>query len=195
MINLLYNYERFLRFSRIFFCSSITFLILKLKGVRSKGIVIFDGIPHISIRSNKADNIVIGSKTRFNSHRRSNLIGINRKCFLSIHNSNAKIKIGENCGFSSTTIGCFKSIIIENKVQVGANTLITDSDWHLEDPRVSEPRKVHIKQNAWIGYNSIILKGVTIGKNTIIGAGSVVTRDIPDNVIAAGNPCVVIREL
>ena len=54
---------------------------------------------------------------------------------------------------------------------------------------------VTIKDNCWIGGNSIICPGVTIGENTVIGAGSVVTKDIPANVVAAGNPCKVIREI
>ena len=47
----------------------------------------------------------------------------------------------------------------------------------------------------WIGGNACILPGVTIGNNVVIGAGSVVTRDLPDNVIAAGNPCRVVRQI
>ena len=54
---------------------------------------------------------------------------------------------------------------------------------------------VTIGNNCWIGANSVICPGVTIGENTVIGAGSVVTKDIPANVVAAGNPCKVIREI
>lgn len=54
---------------------------------------------------------------------------------------------------------------------------------------------VTIGNNCWIGAGSIICPGVTIGENTVIGAGSVVTKDIPANVVAAGNPCRVIREI
>ena len=52
-----------------------------------------------------------------------------------------------------------------------------------------------IGDNVWIGGNSVVCPGVTIGSNVVIGAGSVVCRDIPDNVVAAGNPCRVIREI
>lgn len=52
---------------------------------------------------------------------------------------------------------------------------------------------VHIGRNCWIGAGAIILPGITIGDNTVVGAGSVVTKDLPPNVIAAGNPCKVIR--
>ena len=54
---------------------------------------------------------------------------------------------------------------------------------------------IHIGNKVWIGANSVVLPGVTIGENSVIGAGSIVTRDIPANVIAAGNPCRVIREI
>ena len=49
--------------------------------------------------------------------------------------------------------------------------------------------------NVWIGGNTVILPGVIVGSNVVIGAGSVVSKDIPDNTIAAGNPCKVIREI
>ncbi|QTG88270.1 sugar O-acetyltransferase, partial [Vibrio furnissii] len=49
--------------------------------------------------------------------------------------------------------------------------------------------------NVWIGANSVVLPGVTIGENSVIGAGSVVTKDIPSNVVAVGNPCRVVREI
>lgn len=54
---------------------------------------------------------------------------------------------------------------------------------------------VHIAKNCWIGAGALILPGVTIGDNTVIGAGSVVTKDIPANVVAVGNPCRVMREI
>ena len=54
---------------------------------------------------------------------------------------------------------------------------------------------VHIGKNCWIGAGVVIIPGVTIGDNTVIGAGSIVTRDIPANVVAYGNPCKVVREI
>ena len=54
---------------------------------------------------------------------------------------------------------------------------------------------VHIENNVWIGAGAVILPGVTIGENSVIGAGSVVTKDIPKNSVAYGNPCRVVREI
>jgi acetyltransferase-like isoleucine patch superfamily enzyme len=89
-------------------------------------------------------------------------------------------------------------------VQIGSNTMlassayITDADWHDIYDR-SQPigrcAPVILGENVWIGDSAIVCKGVTVGENSVIGAGSVVAGDIPANVIAAGNPARVIREL
>jgi acetyltransferase-like isoleucine patch superfamily enzyme len=103
--------------------------------------------------------------------------------------------IGEGCGFSGTVIGAFSKIELGQNVRCGANTLITDSDWHPQDPRVGPAKPIYIGDNVWLGYGAIVMKGVYIGENSVIGAGSIVTRNIPANVIAAGNPCKVIKQL
>ena len=100
------------------------------------------------------------------------------------------------------TICAEESITIGDDVWVGGNCTITDTDFHplhLED-RLARPldgatAPVMIEDGAFIGMQSLILKGVTIGARSVIGAGSVVTRNIPPGVIAAGNPARVIRPL
>lgn len=139
--------------------------------------------------------IVIGERCRFNSSHRSNLIGVYSPCMVSTIKRGASIEIGDECGFSGTVIGCAKYIKIGNNVRCGANTLITDSDWHSDDPRVGENKPVVIDDNVWLGYGVKVLKGVHIGENSLIGAGSIVTKDVPANVVAAGNPCKVIRTM
>lgn len=158
-------------------------------GVRN----IFYGKPKF-VRHHRS-HITVGDDCRFRSHRYSNLIGVNHPCIIATHSSHAKLIIGNACGFSGTTIGCFSQITLGNNVRCGANTLITDSDWHQDDSRVSGPKPVIIEDNVWLGYGVLVMKGVNIGTNSIIGAGSIVVSDIPANVIAAGNPCKVIREL
>jgi acetyltransferase-like isoleucine patch superfamily enzyme len=95
-------------------------------------------------------------------------------------------------------------IISSRDISIGANTMIasgvyiSDSDWHGTYDRLREAgaaRPIVIEENVWIGVRAIVGKGVTIGRNSIVGAGSVVTKDIPANVIAAGNPATVKREL
>ncbi|RKX69903.1 N-acetyltransferase [candidate division TA06 bacterium] len=111
------------------------------------------------------------------------------------------VKIGNNCKISSHTFIC-EGVTIESEVFIGHNVsfindkypraakngrLLTKEDWILE--------KTIVKKGVSIGTSVTILSGITIGKNSIIGAGSIVTRDIPDNVIAFGNPAKVIRTI
>ena len=145
-----------------------------------------------TFRKSAKGKLKFGDRCVFRSSCNSNLIGINRPCIFSTHHQGV-LTVGDDCGFSGTVIGCFSEITLGNNVRCGANTLITDSDWHLSDPRSGSPKAINIKENVWLGVNVIVLKGVTIGKNTVIGAGSVVTKDIPENVVAAGNPCQVIK--
>ena len=176
-----------------YFWNFLNLIICWLKGVE---------IPHASTFYGKSyfvkcqgSKIIIGSNCTFNSDYTYNLVGINRKCIFSCLLPKATIEIGNNCGFSGTVIGCHKSIKFGNNIKCGANTLITDGDWHLEDLRSGVPTNVLIKDNVWLGVNVTILKGVTIGENSLIGAGSIVTKSIPPNVIAAGNPCKVIKHI
>lgn len=145
--------------------------------------------------SGRNTSVKIGSNNRFNSSFDSNLIGVKSSCMISLFKDNASVVIGDGCGFSGTVIASALSIKIGNNVKVGANTLITDSDWHPEDPRSGKDKEVVIGNNVWLGYGCTILKGVHIGDNALIGANSVVTRDIPANVVAAGNPCKVLKEI
>lgn len=145
-------------------------------------------------------SIIIGNNVVFRSDKTSNLIGVRSKCIISTLSINAKIVIGDNSGFSGTVIGASNEIIIGKNVLVGANSLITDTNWHNIEPDKRHlmdplPGKINIGDNVFIGYGTVILKNVSIGENSVIGAGSIVTKNIPPNVIAAGNPCVVIKQL
>lgn len=161
-------------------------------GISSGKDCIYYGVPKF-LRV-PGSTITIGSKCSFRSAKNSNLIGIDRACIIATHLPKAVLNIGNNCGFSGTVIGCFKEINIGNNVRCGANTLITDADWHLDDYRSGTPKAVTIEDNVWLGYGVIVMKGVNIGANSVIGAGSIVTSNIPANVIAAGNPCKVIKQ-
>ncbi|MBP5653901.1 MAG: sugar O-acetyltransferase [Clostridiales bacterium] len=90
-------------------------------------------------------------------------------------------------------------IYIGNKVMFGPNVTVATAnhpiDAELRDKGYQYNKDVHIGDNTWICAGVIIVPGVTIGKNVVIGAGSIVTKDIPDNVVAAGNPCKVLREV
>lgn len=173
--------------------SPLVWIWLKIKGVNCIGISYWCGLPFIS--KAKGSMVVIGKACRFASRKTANLLGINHRCMVSTSNENAVLLIGDYCGFSGVAIWCFDKITIGNNVRVGANVTIMDGDAHQDDPRAGKNSPITIEDNVWIGANTIVLKGVTIGRNTLIGAGSVVTKSIPANVLAAGNPCRVIRDL
>ena len=85
-----------------------------------------------------------------------------------------------------TNLRCAKKISIGKSSMIASDVTITDSDWHGIYDRtdyVALPKEVEIEENVWIGERSIVLKGSKIGKNSIIGAGSVVAGDIPENCI------------
>lgn len=139
------------------------------------------------------DNVQVGviSSPHFYSHY----------AYIEAKYPESKIIIGNNTainnGFSAIA---FSKITIDDNVLIGVNCSIIDTDGHFLEAdnrnHAAPPAfEVHIKENVFLGSNVVILKGVTIGQNSIIGNGSVVTKNIPDNVIAAGNPARVIRTI
>ncbi len=114
-------------------------------------------------------------------------------------NENSRIDIGSNCTLNGTSIRCVSNISIGSDCVFAPDVKIIDHDHHLSITErnstnyVSAP--IVIENNVWVGYNVVILKGVKIGKNSIIGAGSVVVKDIPENCVAAGIPAKVIKKI
>ncbi len=115
-------------------------------------------------------------------------------------------EFGKNITIEDNVYINFGCIILDcAEVRIGANTLIgpnagiypvnhaIDANERINGGCISSP--ISIGKNCWFGGDVKVLTGVTIGDNTIIGAGSIVTKDIPSNVIAAGNPCKVIRPI
>ena len=110
------------------------------------------------------------------------------------------IDIGENfyANFGCVILDC-NLVKIGDYVKLGPNVQIYTAT-HPIDPKERRSGKemaypITIRNNVWIGGSSIILPGVNIGNNTVIGAGSIVTKNIPDNVVAVGNPCRIIRSI
>lgn len=175
----------------LWLCTSLERLYLCIIGVEVASGVQFRG--WTSFFRATHSSIKIGRGCSFNSSQYYNHIGLNHRCVLSTHRPDAKITIGDNVGISSTTINCWKSVSIGNNVRIGANVVIMDSDFHLDDPRTNQPNEIVIDDNVWLGGNVVVMKGVHIGCNSIIAMNSVVTHDIPENSIAAGSPAKVVR--
>ena len=141
-------------------------------------------------------------------------IGSHSMCdaILSCGKSGASINIGDRTFIGSSTITSASSVKIGNDVLVSSGCYITDTDGHSIDHSIRRNDVTNWTQNSkdwdsieikptkiddlsWIGWGSIILKGVHIGKGAIVGAGSVVTRDVPSYAVVAGNPAQVVRRL
>ena len=86
-------------------------------------------------------------------------------------------------------------ITIDDDVRVAANVQLISNNHDLHDRDILTCKPVHLKQNCWIGAGATILPGVTIGRNAVVGAGSVVTKDVADNDVVAGNPAKVIKHI
>lgn len=152
-----------------------------------------------------------GGKIKIGSHvslisswRRATASALAWPIRLRVFGQQAAIEIDDGAQLSGTSITArSKTIKIGKNVLIGPNCVIIDSDFHAPWPaaqRATSPgyendASVEIHDFCWIGMNSIILKGVTIGEGSIIGAGSVVSRNIPPNSVACGNPCKVIHTM
>lgn len=148
-------------------------------------------------------SISIGNNFSCNNKITSNSIGLIQPCVFDIAIDRSVILIGNNVGISGATINSSNRITIEDNVAIGSGCIITDTDSHpiryedriKDDNSKTKTAPILIKEGAFIGARCIVMKGVTIGKHSVIGAGSVVTKSIPDNCIACGNPCKIIKTL
>jgi len=179
---------------------AVTTFKFQLNGVQfSKDFVGF-GIPILDI--NMEGKFSIGKRFWFNSGKYHAMGGRQQQCYF-VAAKGAEISIGDNVGVTSVAIICHNKISIGNNVKIGINTVIYDTDFHSLDARIRNQipesiegvrsKPVTIMDGAFIGGHTTILKGVTIGKNAIVGAGSVVFKDVPDEQVWAGNPAVYVK--
>lgn len=110
-----------------------------------------------------------------------------------------KLSIGNYCLLSpGTTITAADSITIGNNCMFAAGCYIADSDWHGLYNRLRPFRctkAIVLKDNVWIGHGAKVGKGVTIGENSVVAAGAIVVKDVPDNVVVGGNPAKIIKQI
>ena len=180
----------------------LIYLVVKFKyrdRIQFRGftIVYARGNSHINFMKNE----YAGGKTLINSHFLSNMLGVCKRTYIYAERGST-INIGCGCGISATTIAAMDRITIGNYVRIGANCTIMDNDSHPLNKSRKYPmlpgdighRPIIIEDECFIGANSIILKGTHLGKNCVVGAGSVVSGTFPDNSIIAGNPAKFIKK-
>jgi acetyltransferase-like isoleucine patch superfamily enzyme len=175
---------------------------LKQLGVRAEKSVRFYGMPIITLANDST--IEIGERTVICSDSEMTALGVNHPVVLRTLAPGAAIVIGKNTGISGGSICAATRVEIGNECLIGANVTIADTDFHPinpqgrrhnNDPLAIGTEPIVIEDNVFIGTNVVILKGVRVGKNSVIGAGSVVTKDVPANAIVAGNPARLLRVL
>lgn len=180
--------------------AAIAKLQLASKGVHFGEGAKFYGRPIVSCC--EGSEIRIGRCAVLCSWSSHTALGVNHPVVLRTLRPGALISIGEHVGISGGTICAAVEVTIGAETMLGANVTIADTDFHPLSPEqrryshdAAQSARVRIGRNVFIGTNSVILKGVEIGDDSVIGAGSIVTRSLPAGVIAAGNPCRVLREL
>ena len=120
---------------------------------------------------------------------------------LSTYYPEAKITIGKNSSLNGTVIHCNEKVAIGENCLFGPGVIICDNNSHNVVINTIERRKkpksapITFEDNVWVGMNTLILKGVNIGKNSIIAANSVVLKDIKSNSLYGGNPARFIRSI
>jgi len=150
----------------------------KARQVGGKAVVL--GRPKVD-----ASDLVIGGRFKiWSGHRKTVLSG------------GGRLRIGDrvfiNCG---TVVICVKEIVLGDDVALANEVFLMDSNSHGVEGRPHVEAAVRIGDGTWLGNRVMVLPGVTIGKRVVVAAGAVVTKDVPDDVLVAGNPARVVRAL
>lgn len=180
------------------YIKKVFFLFLLHFHLRIKGVVYGDKLRGNRCLIKNNGEIKLGDNVSLNSFPSGQMF----KTGLFTHLQTSIIKIGNNCILNGTIVHSRNKIIIGDDCLFGPGVVILDNDSHNPsiDPTIRRSGEVAdspviIGNNVWIGMRSVIMKGVHIGDNSIIAAGSIVTKDIPNNQLFGGNPAVFIKKL
>lgn len=178
--------------------SCLAKVFFKLNGIKYGKKLRLRGLPCIIRRQGQ---ITIGNNVIINSGFTSNFIGLNHRTVIISRCPESKIEIGDNVGMSGTAIYARSQITIGKGTMIGANTKILDNDFHpidIEARRIDDKSKIGVKpvvigEDCFIGCNALILKGTTLGRGCVVGAGAVVSGTFEDGSVIVGNPAKTIR--
>lgn len=170
---------------------------LKSKGIDTElGYVTLVGLPQI--HKTQGSTIRLGKNCVLISKSKGNYAGINHRVILATTSKNAQIIIGDNFGASGSSIVAQNSIIVGNNSGLGVNSHIYDTDFHPVGWRINKTIKsspVKIGDFVWIAANCLILKGVSLADDTVVAAGSIVTKSNKPQTIIGGNPALEIKKI
>lgn len=154
------------------------------------------------VQRHRSSEIILGNELSIRSWPRTNPLVPHHPVVFATRKPGAVIRVGDNCGFSGTTFVADERIELGNRVQIGSNASLVDTDFHpltpeerARDFNAGAAAPIEVNDKVFIGMDSLILKGVTIGQGSVVGAGSVVSQDVPPRTVVAGNPAEVVHEL
>jgi acetyltransferase-like isoleucine patch superfamily enzyme len=154
------------------------------------------------LRCSEGAHVVVGRNLMLISESVHSAVGVSRPCMIRAMRPGARIVIGDDVGMSGATVCAAREVTIGDRVLIGADAVIVDNDLH---PVRSIPRRyeqedvasapVVIEDDVFIGMRAMVLKGVRIGAGAVVGAGSVVTADVPAGCIVGGVPASVLGQV
>lgn len=195
---------------KILFSSKVKTWFLKWKygsKIQTKNFVqILGGLPSIKVPG--TSKIMLGNMVVINSDKSNSNTALTNNCTL-VCGLKGIIEIGDNTQLNGVSITAYEHVKIGKNCQIASSTFISDTDFHPINPTEREKeclgykidhskvskKPISIGDNVWIGWGVTILKGVSIGNNSIVAAGSVVLTDVPENVIVGGNPAIIKKQL
>lgn len=170
-------------------------LLLRRAGVQVGDDIVLYGLPVVDVAP--GSSIRLGQRVTLTSWTTHTALGVDHPVVLRTLMPSAQIEIGDDVGISGGAICAARLVSIGAGTMLGANVVVADTDFHPVNtasrrhaplPVPLEAHEVRIGSNVFIGTNSLVLKGVRIGDHAVVGAGSVVTHDVPANTVVAGNP-------
>lgn len=202
LIKWFFSFHKYPRYVVDLYVLSVLQLFWRWRGVKIGRGVVWHGKP---ILTKFEDSFVsVGNGCLICSRTSQTALGVNHPVILRTLQPGAELKIGSGVRMSGTTVCAAKRVVIGDRCVIGANVTIVDTDFHSLDPdtrsspddaHCANSKPVRIGKDVFIGGNSTIMKGVTIGDAAVVGTDSVVTKDVPARMIVAGNPATTIGSI
>ena len=173
-------------------------LVLRLYGVQFGNHLQMGSAP--LVQRHREARIRLGNDVTILNTLVENLAGIAHRTVLCATRPGAELVIGNKVGISGAVLYAWQRIEIGDRVAIGAGATVYDSDFHPLDPAARDRGDVSqvgvapvvIESDVWLSARCMVLKGVTIGRGAVVGAGAVVTKDVPPGTIVAGVPARVV---
>jgi acetyltransferase-like isoleucine patch superfamily enzyme len=195
----IFSFHKYPRYLADLYVESVLQPVWRSRGARiGKGIV-WHGIPILTLF--KGSHMQIGDRCLICSRSAQTALGVHHPVILRTLQKDALLRIGDGVRMSGTSICAAQQVTIGDRCVIGADVAIVDTDFHSLDPdersspedaRLANSRPIEIGNDVFIGVHALILKGVSIGAGAVIGAGSIVARNVPAGVVVAGNPAKIV---